>query len=598
MKNKVDINKLIEKKYKGNTLELSDILEEIDLVLNESDQSFYHSKVVRNGVSDSIPEELTPALDVQRHVNNSIGTNGAPRKPRPDEPGYGENADVLPQSVPDKLAEEEEKPSAISKEVVMKVPVMDLFSMITNSKMEIGSEDRTLINNIIKNFGGGPQDDWKARIKLLQNYTNKLGQPQQIKVENMSSAISSLLFLNLFKKLSYFTAQPGKQFEYLMAPLISPVAQVPPDDSDIADIKMTGGLSLSIKFFSAKAPQFKGSLKNLKNHPNGLNYIVGKTFANGIIEFGEIFITSQLNQIDKEKYSYVPDLSEASSRREIAFFISNSGQSPKIACYAINEQGGGRVENKGYNTVQSSKPSVPKKPPTDLRLLSNTRKSLIDSIKKIKNPSELKIFDKKEPRPLNSQEIKTILSETEKWAKQLPELKQKFDEFVSSGKTNDLQQQIEFVTFALQSLRSLNQVIDNEMQKKPSSTLEENLYNFSEAEDVDTTQTQKVSEGQFIFDVPAKLWQYMRVDYLELGNPSLYNSQMMKISDSVSKQYVEVLENLRDLNLNLTNYFATSAKEQAANLEKSTDKTSYADKSIANANNIVSGVNQIKIGRE
>jgi hypothetical protein len=72
----------------------------------------------------------------------------------------------------------------------------------------------------------------------------------------------------------------------------------------------------------------------------------------------------------------------------------------------------------------------------------------------------------------------------------------------------------------------------------------------------------------------------------------------MKISDSVSKQYVEVLENLRDLNLNLTNYFATSAKEQAANLEKSTDKTSYADKSIANANNIVSGVNQIKIGRE
>jgi hypothetical protein len=35
MKNKVDIGKLIEKKYKGNTLDLSDILEQIDLVLNE-----------------------------------------------------------------------------------------------------------------------------------------------------------------------------------------------------------------------------------------------------------------------------------------------------------------------------------------------------------------------------------------------------------------------------------------------------------------------------------------------------------------------------------------------------------------------------------
>ena len=57
MKNKVDIGKLIEKKYKGNTLQLSDILEQIDLVLQETSDNKYDSKIDTGNLEEN-PESV------------------------------------------------------------------------------------------------------------------------------------------------------------------------------------------------------------------------------------------------------------------------------------------------------------------------------------------------------------------------------------------------------------------------------------------------------------------------------------------------------------------------------------------------------------
>ena len=56
MKNRVNISKLIREKYGDNTISADEFNEIIDSVLQESDQHFYDSKIVKDGVSDSIPE--------------------------------------------------------------------------------------------------------------------------------------------------------------------------------------------------------------------------------------------------------------------------------------------------------------------------------------------------------------------------------------------------------------------------------------------------------------------------------------------------------------------------------------------------------------
>ena len=292
MGNKVNVSKLIEKKYKGNTLELNDILEEIDLVLNESDQSSYTSKVVRNGVSDSIPETLSPSLDIQRHVNNSLGTNGAPRNTRPDEPRYGKNVKVMPQSVPDKLAEAGDEIS-IGKTPQFKV--LDLTSMITNTQMDVNHSDRGLINDIIANMGGKETDTWRDRIKLLRNYTDVLKTSKKVNEMNIDNAISSLMILNVLKKLSYFTAQAGKQFEYLMAPLIAPDAKViGAEDKKIYDIE-AGPNKYSLKFLKSDCPEVGGSydgLEEFSKQNGGVKTVIGRVVGAGFIQFGEIFLTA------------------------------------------------------------------------------------------------------------------------------------------------------------------------------------------------------------------------------------------------------------------------------------------------------------------
>lgn len=80
MKNKVDVRKLIKKKYSDNTLELPDLLEEIDLVLNEMKYD-YSSKL------NTAHLEETEAIFHRMHGSGRT-------KERPSEPGYQKTSPV------------------------------------------------------------------------------------------------------------------------------------------------------------------------------------------------------------------------------------------------------------------------------------------------------------------------------------------------------------------------------------------------------------------------------------------------------------------------------------------------------------------------
>ena len=69
MKNKVDIGKLIEKKYKGNTLQLSDILEQIDLVLQENITNYEYR---REGEPGYLEEDPRQGIKIANAVNGNF----------------------------------------------------------------------------------------------------------------------------------------------------------------------------------------------------------------------------------------------------------------------------------------------------------------------------------------------------------------------------------------------------------------------------------------------------------------------------------------------------------------------------------------------
>lgn len=190
MKNKVDIGKLIEKKYKGNTLDLSDILEQIDLVLQETSDYKYNSKIDTGNL-----EENPESVNISQRMYGAQGI----RNEIPDEPGYGDNVDNVPQVIPYKLAETGDGDSG-GKTISIAVP--DLFSLITNSEMVPGDEDRKMIQSIILNMKDlkTGEGNWIERVKSLQKYMDTVVEQNIVEARDIRRAISNLIFLNLMKK--------------------------------------------------------------------------------------------------------------------------------------------------------------------------------------------------------------------------------------------------------------------------------------------------------------------------------------------------------------------------------------------------------------
>ena len=157
---------------------------------------------------------------------------------------------------------------AAGQKYTLQVP--DIFSMITNSEMEVGGDDRNLIGKIVKNIQPG-KGYWRLRVNAINEFVNKTREDALTEVKDIRSAISSLIMLNALKKLAFFTAQPGKLFEYVFTPIIGTEAKVMGStDTSIIDVtKESQGeiWNYSLKFFTGDDSDYvvKGSYRNLKD---------------------------------------------------------------------------------------------------------------------------------------------------------------------------------------------------------------------------------------------------------------------------------------------------------------------------------------------
>jgi predicted transcriptional regulator len=580
MKNKVDISKLIEKKYKGNTLELSDILEQIDLVLQETVDYKYNSKIDTGNL-----EEIDPghARDIANRKNGNIIDPSNPNigAPRQEIPGnLGRDPQILPQVRPDKIAEAPQQ--GLQKDVQFTVKIPDLYSMMTNIKsMEPASEDRKFINDIIKNINA-PTNNWLGRVRALQQYTKFLGQPQA-KTGNISEAISSMILLNVLKKISFFTEQPGKQFEYLFAPFIhAEAAVVGSEQTEVDDINSPNG-KISLKFLQTTTPVLDVSQENLESKIGTpgkpweegqaypfIDYIIVRCFGNGNIQFGRTGLTNNINFV-KAKYQVVSG-QKGSSNILMALktgadkglaglppFIIYTGQKGEIA----KEPDSGNI------------PSLVKSPLQGQNF----------DIGGIKIPAERGIANKRIPELSGKTLPQFIQSLKVELESEAPNRASKIAKMVSI--LPDYQKLPPNEKNSPEKMLQIAQSIVNQYASDAEA--------FKKAQISQTRRTQQeyVEKNKELLNENLSIsltsvWNTILVETLSLGEVNKYNEQQLIIGSDVQKLYADVLNNLNSLNTNLTKYFATA---QGKN-EKA------GDDAINNANEIVTKVNEIKTSKK
>jgi hypothetical protein len=566
MGNKIDLSKLIRKKYSGNTLQLDDLFEEIDLVLNEAVD--YKSKVAGQA-SDATMEEASMEQKASWVVNGA----GVPRNARPD----SDQKKFIPA---DKIAEEG-KSKLPTIQGTQEMPVFDLFSMITNSQMSLEGDDRKLINDIVENMGGSATSSWRDRVALMQKYAYLFGEAREVSGMNIREAISNLMFINLLKKLSYFMDQPSKQFEYVIAPLISPNAYVIPKDGDLADVRLTTGEQFSIKFWIASNPELKGSIGNLKKYPNGLKYVFGKRLANGILEFGECEITCFIKNISPNDYTLV------NSNIEGVLIYGSTSATPKIKIYVKNFD----AEEYGkFNSVKDSfETGKLQKAPKKTEFTHTAATNLRTDLSKIGNMNKqisslyanLDPKTNKKQTPLKTAQFDNMMGVANEYAKINPEFAQILSNFEAlQDKEKNFAAQQAFHKVLSDALSAHVKQLSAQRSELGLTTENTNLLEQPE---------QEPQESQFKLTVSDSLWQQMKTDILNLGSPSIYNKQLMFFSDSISKSFKNVMENFQELNKNLTSYFATSTQRQK---ERGGGKSSAQD-CVDNAEQIISGVTDI-----
>lgn len=292
MKKPLDIGALIDEKLKtkSNKFGWAELLEEIDSVLME--QGPYSSKLVPGNIEnlEENPRDPGNAKQIAHHA----GISGNPRNPI-------SNAD-MGFIAADKLAEAEQT----KKMEPITVTVPDLFSLVSNQSMGLDSPEREMINDIVANFKKG---NWINKVKELQRFINETSDPKRLQYNSsMRTVISALMYLSLLKKISFFIAQPGKIFEYIIAPLIGADAKViGSTDQQILDIKREHkGYGYSVKFFTGATSEFvvKGSFKSLEDSTRDepdkpITYIiVTSNVEERTMDFAELNVTNLKSYFD------------------------------------------------------------------------------------------------------------------------------------------------------------------------------------------------------------------------------------------------------------------------------------------------------------
>jgi hypothetical protein len=550
MKNKVDIGKLIEKKYKGNTLELSDILEEIDLVLHENITNYEYRREQQPGYIEET--DSGNARSIAYH-------NGAPIDPSNPDVGAprhkistdinGNIKGVQTKVVPYKLAED--SPLNESPEIeTISVTVPDLFSMITNSELDIKDDDRQIINDIVASFQTSGQH-WSENIKAIQEFITENALKKGFNGD-LREAIAKLIYLNLFKKISYFTAQPGKLFEYIIAPIIGKDSKVVgKDDQDIIDVNSANANGYSIKLFTGETSQYnvQGSIERLGEASKQIpvQYIIAVVDKQSkIISFAELSVSLNAGHFKGWK--------EINKTKD-GLILSNIENN--ITKYGI-------LVNVGEDLTDRFSKDV-------LKILGSNIKtseiqSNIDSINLfLKNPN---IADLKKyvitPFADVQQTVKLQI------ATELPD---------SDKKITD------------KNIFALN-------QKKPQFFDNLTRYILKQLENAKQQQAslkeaivENVNAPEGTFNIPIKgSWKSFSSISLELGDPKIYNEFQLSIASEIQKTMVDVLNGFSSLGKNITLYFGSTAHKQ---MTRRKEMTTYAQSCVDDANKIVTGIKQI-----
>lgn len=614
MANKVDIRKLIKKKYGEDTLELTDLLEEIDLVLSEMYD--YGSK---HDTTDILPisEDPKQSIRIANAVNgNSVPLEpevGAPRNPRPD-------SDQERWYHADKIAEADGEGEKTNPETyTIKVP--DIFSLITNSQMEVGDKDRDLIKRIVRNLQT-EKGNWILRIQKINEYTQTALKPVQTK--DIRKAISSLIFLNLLKKLSFFVAQPGKLFEYVLAPLIGTGAKVLGSvDQQIVDVSKESQSQVwdySLKMFTGKESAFivKGSKTNLQDavlkRGRPITYIVSvSSKEKQTIEFSELLITTIPEHLPAGEWKPINILKsgiilvkDASigiliQTKENIKFLANYGQiqtgkedRPETFGPRAPKQDLVKVGKKNY-TIENIKQELQQlKPNVEIvkNVPDNTKLSYLTSVRAGTSMSaEENKFISALDNILSTLRTSTVLIDGKEIRKfNIPNIPMIYDTakgvLASIVKIQDSNKKLQTISDILQKASAHQTALENAAKEVSSKAQEEAPQQNQITEQV---AVEPVEEGTQ-FSIPLKgIWQSIpNKVLLNLGNPEEYNEQQLTIASELAENMKLALDAFQELNTNLVNFFATS-KEQA----KGGD---YGNKAIENANTISTNVAAFQSG--
>lgn len=545
MKNKVDFGKLIEKKYKGKALDLNDILEEIDLVIQESDQSWLASKVIPSNLEEN-PESENIAFRMGQ-VGNRNPVSDADK-------GY------IPA---EKIAEAPEMPLSNVRQRTIKIP--DLFSTITDpKKMSVGTEDRELINNIMANIGLQESASWRERIAKLQGYVNSIKKFEEQKTD-ITQLISGLIFINLFKKLAFFMDQPGKQFEYLFLPFLDPKASVKGSEStELIDV-YSEDKQYSLKFLKATEPTIRGSRQNLVANNGKADYIICRVRpGTGIIEFAEFLVSYDTGILEKGEYRPFKTSSKANS----VWLISESGTGPRFVCL---------VDTK-IDTVRAIYAKAGLPPPEELK-------------------REKEQFEKVSIGGLETASIKDINTVSQKMTALTSMIKSAKD-FASKNKTAEANKEMQKIASQLQAFQF--PAFDTKVKDKNSikeledfvKSIQRDIIAARSQLNPKSLEEQLVQEAKDEFEFPIQgIWPTIKMKDVSInfGNPEEYGQMTGYIAGAINNFYVDLLENLDNLTTSVTNFVATSSDTQ-----RKTGSQTYATQSMQKAEAIKNNILDIK----
>lgn len=589
MKNRVNISKLIEEKYaeKDDTFSLEQLNEMIDSFLDESDQSSHTSKVVRNGVSDSIPENQE-SVNI---FNRMFGAQGVRNQAGPEQPI---NAD--------KIAENTSQ--NVSEQVTLEIP--DIFSLITNSQMTLEDDDRVMINGIIATLKG---KNWIERLQNLSNYLEQSsGEFNEIPQGGIREAVSSLITLSLLKRISYSIEQPGKLFEYIIAPVIGSDAEVvssgeSPSEakSDIVDVNRTDAKKpYSIKFFTGatSAMEMIGSRASLEQkikERNGLplTYIAARANKqDGTIKFYEFLLSTNANSFNSDKWGKIKDAEHGAY-----FKFTKGGVGSQYAIW-VNSIAGEKFEDALSKLGQQSNVK------SDVKIKTRSQRSgeinVFNYPVKLKQKGTLSDF----LNPLNArlQILKSnLIKQNPDKESEISELINDFVTKIKDAFTKEMQIHKGTNDFFFDAMKERMTNLNLDLKKSLQNLqINDNQSSSSAPEQQNTSSSdipineEQIQSTQFSIPILSLENEAARFT-LKLGNPKNIQAFELKMGGNLVRNMKTVFEEFRKLNKNIINFFSitdTARQKVAKDPSKVTSSSSYGEQAKQNAEKIASNINE------